>query len=719
MPLDPAPLQATTDPNAPRSGGWTGLSGLSIVQREQLAETIVPRVIEHLERWLETARSEWEGGRAWGKAAQNTLLWANDFRMFEKRVLRDFEDALTEDFRNNEYPPQYEFSGVVFADQDDGLAILDDYQSTRRSLRHQLEGSLRDNNRYSHYVFKRAAQENYRFEHPNWAPWSPLHWYERLIEIAELYFGKTEMTLDLMRSYIDCVQKTSAPTLAFVVKAIEHSGLITESGAVPDEASANLRKSASWKRFASPGADDAGKDSDASSGHAAPGWQPATRSADKDAAPRMPDTNADPEQWAAWASGMARSAVLHDAIHGASSTSADPGTAGNAEAPHTRFVVPAEEPDPKSALMPFILDLLQGLFDHIFREVGFNPAVRTLIAEMQYPLATAVIRDLSFFRDRSHPLRLWIGSLVNVGIRINPQTHPDSEEVERYLHCIRESVEQLRNRADRLDRDTAEVLKNHFLERVEAEDARWHARQIKQIDLPNEEEWAEQARRNLALAALESDAELPATAAEEIFKSWETVLAVEHNAGAAGAALHAVVRQVIGHICNRASAGEVNPLVARAREHARAAGLADDRIADLVRHLGQAHLQRLRAPEDAERFEPHTRLQARESVRYDDDDPALEQDRDDDYVFAAIGLDVGDWFEFSDAARGTPQRMALIWRGDATRRYLFLSVDGVYARRHSLQGVAEELRQGRMRALPEDDPLDTLIDAASGRAGAA
>lgn len=713
MPLEPAPRQATTDPDP--SERWTGLSGLSIVQREQLAETIVPRVIEHMERCLETARSEWEGGRAWGKAARNTLLWANDFRMFERRVLRDFEDALTEDFRNSAYPPQYEFSGVVFADQDDGLTILDDYQSTRRSLRHQLEGLLRENHRYSHYVFTRAAQENNRFEYPNWAPWSPLHWYERLIEIAELYFGKTDMTLDLMRSYIDCVQKTSAPTLAFVVKAIEHGGLITESRTVPDEATANLRKRASWKRFASPGADADGTASDASSGQAAPGWHPATRAAEDGATPRMPETNADPGQWLAWASGMARSPVLH----GARATSADPGTAGSDDVSLTRFVMPAEQADPKSALMPFILDLLQGLFDHIFREVGFNPAVRTLIGEMQYPLATAVIRDLSFFRNRSHPLRLWIGSLVNVGIRINPQTHPDSAEVERYLHCIRESVEQLRNQADHLDRDTAEVLKNHFLERVEAEDAGWHARQIRQIDLPNEEEWAEQARRNLALAALESDAELPAAAAEEIFKSWETVLAVEHDAGEAGEALHAVVRQVIGHICNRAGAGEVNPLVTRAREYARAAGLAEDRISDLVRHLGQAHLQLLRAPEDAERFEPRTRLQTRESVRYEDDDPALEQDCDDDYVFAAIGLDIGDWFEFTDAAGQNPQRMALIWRGDTTRRYLFLSVDGVYARRHSLQGVAQELRQGRMRALPEDDPLDTLIDAASGRAGAA
>lgn len=705
MPLDQDTILGSTNPPVATARKWTGMAGLSIVQREQLAEMVVPRVIEHLERCLATARDEWEAGRTWGNVSGNTLLWANDFRMFEKRVSRDFQDALMEDFRSHDYPPQYEFSGVAFADQDDGLTILDDYQSTRRSLRHKLEGAMRENNRYSHYVFTQAAQEKNRFEYPNWAPWSPLHWYERLIEIGELYFGKTEMTLDLMRSYLDCVQKTAAPTLAFVVEAIDHCGLITEPRTDP-EAAGTLRKNASWKRFAGNRDDDAATEAEPASDTSR--WRPSTRAAEAEPSHTMPDTEADPSQWAAWASNMVQSPVFRPAGGG---TGGGNGAVAAGTTPTTAFVMPGQQADPRSALMPFIHDLLQGLFDHIFREVGFNPSVRTVIAEMQYPLATAVIHDLGFFRDRSHPLRLWIGSLINVAIRINPQTEPDSEDVERYLGCIRQSVEHMRNQADRMDRDAAEVLMNHFLDQVEAEDTHWRERQVMQIDLPHAEEWAEQARRNLALAALETGADLPETAAEEIFQSWETVLAVEHDAGEAGESLHRVLRQVVRHICNMATAQEVNPLVAEARDHARAAGLGDDRIRDLVQHLGKAHLFRLRAPEDAERFDPRARLQIRESVRYEDDDPTLDQDRDDDHVFAAIGLDVGDWFEFIDENGEHPQRMALIWRGETTRRFFFLSMDGVQSRRHSLQGVAQELRQGRMRALPEDNPLDAIIEA--------
>ncbi len=710
MPLDREPTVGSASRSLAAAGKWTGMSGLSIVQREQLAEMVVPRVVEHLERCVATTRMEWEAGRAWGNSAQNTLMWANDFRMFEKRLIRDFQDTLMDDFRSSEYPPQYEFSGVAFAEQDDGLAILDDYQSSRRSLRHELEGSMRENNRYSHYVFTQAAQEKNRFEHPNWAPWSPLHWYERLIEIGELYLGKTDMTLDLMRSYLDCMQKTAAPTLAFVVEAVEHCGLITEPRAAP-ESSETLRRNASWKRLAGARDDDArpdAPDGDGEDASASSGWRPSTRKTEVDEAARMPDTEADPAQWAAWASNMVQSPVFRP-VGGNGSAGAAPGT--DTGASMTAFVMPSDQPDPRASLMPFIHDLLQGLFDHIFREVGFNPAVRAEIGEMQYPLATAVIRDLGFFRDRSHPLRLWIGSLINVAIRINPESEPDGEDVERYLGCIRRSIEHLRNQADRLDRDGAEVLMNQFLESVENEDTLWHERQITQIDLPHAEEWAEQARRNLALAALETGADLPESAAEEIFQSWETVLAVEHDAGEAGEALHRVLRQVVRHICNMATAAEVNPLVAEAKEHARAAGLGDDRIRDLVQHLGKAHLFRLRAPDDAERFDPRARLQTRESVRYEDDDPTLDQDRDDDHVFAAIGLDVGDWFEFSDEEGQNPRRLALIWRGDTTRRFFFLSLDGVHARRHSLQGVAQELRQGRMRALPEDNPLDAIIEA--------
>ncbi|WP_026287642.1 DUF1631 family protein [Thioalkalivibrio sp. ALJ24] len=700
MSLDREPTLGTSSHGLSPSGKWTGMGGLSIVQREQLAEMIVPRVREHLSRCLETTRTEWEAGRSWGNSSQNPLMWANDFRLFEQRVQDDFGENLMEDFRTSDYPPQYEFSGVTFADDDDGLAILDDYQSTRRSLRHRLEGAVRQNHRYSFFVFSQAAQEKNRFEYPNWAPWSPLHWYERLIEVGELYFGQSEMTLDLMRSYLDCIQKIGAPTLAFVVEAIEQCGLVTTPQADP-ESTANLRRNSSWKRLAGARESRTEKDTENQPEPDAV-WRPSTRNADDAETVRMPDTEADPAQWAAWALNMRQSPVFRQA--GANTEATSSGT------PVTAFVAPEDRPDARADLAPFILDLLQGLFDHIFREVGFNPAVRAVISEMQYPLATTVIHDLGFFRDRSHPLRLWIGSLINVAMRINPESGAESEDVERYLAHIRKSVEQLRNQADRLDRDGAEVLLNQFLDRVEAEDALWHERQVMQVDLPNAEEWAEQARRNLALAALETGADLPESAAEEIFQSWETVLATEHDAGEAGEALHRVLRQVVRHICKMASAAEVNPLVAETKQHASAAGLAEDRIRDLVQHLGKAHLYCLRAGEDTPRFDPRARLRIRESVRYEDDDPALEQDLDDDYVFAAIGLDVGDWFEFTDDEGQNPVRLALIWRGDATRRFFFLSLDGVHARRHSLQGVAHELREGRMHALPEDNPLDAVIE---------
>jgi|GEM_PF-5281887 len=154
---------------------WSGLSGLSDAQRQQLVRGIVPRVTDHLERCLESVAQDWSAGGDEADSAE----WANQLQGYQYVLRRQFEEALERDFVSTTYPPEYEFSGSSYADDNSGLQILDDYQSTRRSLRHKLEGLVREQNRYSWFVFLQAAREDHRFEHPGWAPWSPLNWYER------------------------------------------------------------------------------------------------------------------------------------------------------------------------------------------------------------------------------------------------------------------------------------------------------------------------------------------------------------------------------------------------------------------------------------------------------------------------------------------------------------------------------------------------------------
>ncbi|WP_020008839.1 DUF1631 family protein [Thioalkalivibrio thiocyanoxidans] len=685
---------------------WSGLSGLSEAQRSELAAGIAPRVVDHLDQCLDWVATEWGAGRAWGDHAGDAVEWANQLHAYQYVLRREFEEALEHDLRTTTYPPHYDFSGTQYAGGDSGLQVLDDYQSTRRSLRHKLEGVIRANNRYSYYMFQQAASEGHRFEHAGWAPWSPLHWYERLIETAERQFGRTAMTLDLMRAYVQCMGRTGAPMLAFVVETIDECGLVTEPPRSPEaqESESVPQQRASWAHYTGASPSRSAPESTADGDPAALGLGTAGSAGARE----MPTPDADPAAWAQWARALVQAQGMpRSAPHAAGAP--DGGGAAGAPAPHTdgERAEPGSPDFSRESLTPFILDLLQGMFDHIFRQVGFNSRVRAAIADMQFSLARVVIRDLSFFRDRSHPLRLWIGSLINTGVRVSPDDQAEGNDaIEAYVRHIQESVNRLRHEADSMDRDAAQALLDDWLFAIEEEDARWQEQQDPHIDPLRQEERAARARRSLTICVLETGAELPERSAEEIAEAWEDLLAAD---GDAAKQLDQTVKDVAKAICKRATPQEVNPMVQRIVATAREGGVSEERVKAVVQHLGQAHLQRIRASGDEPRFDPQERIRARRSVRFEDDDPDLLTDQDDPYVFEASRIQVGDWFEFIDKASGETQRMALVWRGEATRRFLFLSLDGVTSRRHSLQGVAHEMREGRMRALPRDNPLDAMI----------
>lgn len=80
-------------------------------------------------------------------------------------------------------------------------------------------------------------------------PWSPLNWYERLIEPAELYFGRTPMTLEMMQDYVRCLSETAAHMLAFVVETVEACGLVREPvSEIPYDEQARPALPASWSQ---------------------------------------------------------------------------------------------------------------------------------------------------------------------------------------------------------------------------------------------------------------------------------------------------------------------------------------------------------------------------------------------------------------------------------------------------------------------------------------
>jgi hypothetical protein len=741
---------------------WTGLTALTPEHRSKLADAILPLATAHLGACMKGLADSWLGDNRDdpGGETKKSGLRAKDFVViyeFKQQcpsILREITDALQHELLEGGYPPEYEFSGVRLASTDGELVFFDDYQSSRRALRHRLEAVL-GSHPYAFSVLTRAAREAERFQHPNWAPWSPLHWFERLVEATERRFERSEVSLEVARFYVDCVRRTGGPVIASIAQALDQLRLV-EDASQPFEHTDVQQRKASWAAVVhaeqgrtGDGQPYGGDSSEAPNlraltdtvegiarlsegiAHLAEDMAPMSKGIAhraEDMAPMskgmpslgeslaMPMEDAGAAQWVQWAQNMTRviggnaGGAAHDSglephIEGDLIPSGFTADAALWDGEGEDHGVSSESQ--ADALSPFILDLLQGMFDHVFRMVGFNAHVRAAVGNMHFALARVVIRDLGFFRDRTHPLRLWIGSLINIGLRINPDTDDtDNEVIRRYVECIERSVDKLRAEAETMDRDGAQSLLEFWYQAIAEGDALWLTRQEANIKTVEREEHSARSWRSLARCVVESDVKLTQESADMIASAWSEVMAIEE--GGTGM-LNEHVKGVVQAICRNASPREVNPLVNRLVTEALDNGVPGDQVRSIVSNLGRAHVRFTRAPDDAPLFDPRERAQQKRVARWEDDDPNLVADLDDEHLLQAAQLRVGDWFGFINRTTGETERMALIWRGDATRSFLFLSLDANATRHHSLQGVAQELRERRMRPLPHDNALDALI----------
>ncbi|AGA32163.1 hypothetical protein TVNIR_0461 [Thioalkalivibrio nitratireducens DSM 14787] len=687
------------DPTATPPAGkprWQGLAGLSPEQREELVVTIAPAVVGHLAGCLRSTTQRWTSGQSLDEHDSERARWSLELGRFP--IAQDFDTAIRDDLRDTRYPPAYEFSGIGFAADDSGLKVLDDYQTARRSLRHGLEALIRGEHAYSHLILYQAAREGDRFEHPNWAPWSPLHWFERLFEAAERHLGRSRAALELMDAYVQCLARSGSGLLTTVAEAVDACGLVTDP-APTLEPDTDAVPAASWNDYRQPGSGSAQPSGTGrESARAAPshGW-----------AGPMPDAREDPDAWARWAR-----VLLHGAgsggtagipavqAHGDMGMTGDPPVAAAGSAT-------GAGPVTRDSLQVLIRELLDAILRQILRQIGFHPGAEEGVLAILPPLSTVVARDLDFFRERRHPLRIWLGQVVNAGARITPDSPDDTGgAVERQLERLHRFADRLRSGADAMDRVQAQALLADWSWETVRDLARWQEMHEDRIRPLRHEEHVARACRGVTVCVLETGATLPEDAARQIADAWGEILDLLPDGEQR---LDLDLRAVVRAICRMASPTEVNALVRQALADAQRLGIPDARIRSVFARLGQAHLQHLRPPPDAAAFDPQQSLRRRRSVRLRDDDPDLLPDFDDIHVFEANRIRAGDWCEFVDRTNGRLQRMALAWRGEATRSFLFIPLDGGSERRHSLQGVANELREGRMRMLPHDNPIDVIL----------
>ena len=673
---------------------WRGLADLTPALRREMAGILMPVIADHLERCLRDVVHDWMLGHIRGDEKIDPKEWADRLNTHRAAIGREFTQAIDRDFTNAAYPPEYDFSGISFATGDSELTILDDYQSTRRSLRHQLEARLRSH-RYLHFMITRAALDDHRFEHPNWAPWSPLHWFERLLEAVERHFGRSPQSLALASAYVKHLTRNEGTLLTTVVETIDGLGLVKESTQIgePEVASHNRK---SWESVvrSQPALD--GTDAGPTPPHHSD--TPVSRETNIE----LPDAQASFGQWAQWMEN------LSGRFRGRSAGQ------GHDSAPATEELHRSLDSDkihapgdlPRTALTVPVEQLLEEGIERITREASFDHRVRAILARLPKATALAVIQDLEFFRQASHPLRVWLGHLINTGLRITPGSDSAQGTIGQVLECMEQFTTRLEQSADTLDRKDGQQLLQDWQTAIE-KIAHLHTQQVEAVIAAFRRiEHSAAAWRALTLSVVRTGANLPTESAQLIADAWRELKSLDDKGGTD---LHENVKSVVQAICLRATPAAVNPMVHELLRSGAEHGLAPERLQAIVSRLGRAHIQAIRAPSDAPRFNAQDHLRKHRAMRFENDAPELRQDLDDDFVFRAAQLRVGDWFEFVDGATAEPCRMALVWRGTTTRCFLFVGLDGISQRSHSLRGVAEELRTDQLRALPEDNPLDALL----------
>ncbi|OOC48674.1 MULTISPECIES: DUF1631 family protein [Thioalkalivibrio] len=418
---------------------------------------------------------------------------------------------------------------------------------------------------------------------------------------------------------------------------------------------------------------------------------------------------------------------------------------------------------PASTLEPFIMDLLQGLFDLILKRDDLNPALREPLADLQLPLVRIAMRETHFFRDRTHPARQITGLLLNIALRIDPDLPLDEARQLPLTRLVFENVERVRNGGLSDSAAFDEALNRLRDELATAEEQIVHQAASEQAEAQQEERTLEirySVESTVERTVISMGQDIPDEAREQLMDAWVPLMTAQKTADAETSASSdapadpanpdndgmALLHELLALMQKEPDFQSSAPLLARIRAFLDRAPLSKEERARIKQDLVSAHLvaagKRRSATADRqspaeqaptgptgesgtseERSEQPARKRASarpgsifgSSPRHPDDDPSLMRDHDDEHVEHADNLISGTWIQFTSPAGTKVTRMKLVWRGSHAGRLLFTDAAGRAKRQHSIQGLAHEFRSGRAQIIPEESLFDHLMDQRLGQ----
>lgn len=401
-----------------------------------------------------------------------------------------------------------------------------------------------------------------------------------------------------------------------------------------------------------------------------------------------------------------------------------------------------------------IIDMVALIFDFILEDRNLPDPVKGLIARLQIPVVKVAIIEKSFFGRKNHPVRLLLNALAQAGIGLDTAEGvvdtPVFKKIENIVTRILDEFDQnVGLFSDLLDEFMAFMEKEMQRSRIAEERTRQVTQSKEQLHL---------AKRKIAyeIATRLEGKTTPAAVRSFLYNIWKDVLVLAYlrrdkQPGDWESAL-AVMDKLIWSVLPPADAAERKAIVQTIPRLLKAihAGLESisldpQSVATALKDLEACHVMRLAKPphetpahesaaahsadeederaveiRDPELAEAISEIRAnlpdienltlQDLRRTPDEIAAGDVIVEDEYLFKARELEVGQWVEFDDGKKKV--RGKLSWKSQVTSTYVFVNRKGTKILEIALSDLAEKMGKNTARVI--EDAGVPLMDRAFG-----
>lgn len=186
-----------------------------------------------------------------------------------------------------------------------------------------------------------------------------------------------------------------------------------------------------------------------------------------------------------------------------------------------------------ATLEPFVMDLLQGLFDLILKREDLNPALREPLSDLQLPLVRIALNETHFFRDRTHPARQMTGLLLNIALRVDPDLPLEEARELPLARLVIENVERVRNEGLNDSAAYARALSRLREDLADVEEQIAHQAATEQAEAQKEERTLEisyDVEASVEKTVISLGQNIPDQAREQLMDAWVPLMTAQKTA---------------------------------------------------------------------------------------------------------------------------------------------------------------------------------------------